>query len=34
LLTYQQAVSLAYPGHVVRAAFLTPQGALIEIEPP
>jgi ATP-dependent helicase/nuclease subunit A len=34
LLTYQQAVSLAYPEQVVRAAFLTPQGALIEIEPP
>ncbi len=31
LRTYQAAVALAYPGQAVRAAFLTPQGALIEL---
>ena len=31
LLGYRAAVAQAYPGHTVRAAFLTAQGALIEI---
>ena len=31
LRTYQAAVAWAYPGQAVRAAFLTPQGALIEL---
>ncbi|QDL54879.1 UvrD-helicase domain-containing protein [Rhodoferax aquaticus] len=31
LEAYRSGVSLANPGHTVRAAFLTPQGALIEI---
>jgi ATP-dependent helicase/nuclease subunit A len=31
LRTYQAAVALAYPGQTIRAAFLTPQGALIEL---
>ena len=30
LAGYRAAVALAYPGQVVRAAFLTPQGAVIE----
>ncbi len=31
LRSYQAAVAQAYPGQMVRAAFLTPQGALIEL---
>jgi ATP-dependent helicase/nuclease subunit A len=31
LQTYAQAVAQAYPGQTVRAAFLTPQGRLIEL---
>jgi ATP-dependent helicase/nuclease subunit A len=31
LLTYRSAVAQAYTGQTVRAAFLTPQGALIEL---
>ncbi len=31
LRAYQTAVAQAYPGQTVRAAFLTPQGALIEL---
>ena len=31
LLTYRSAVAQAYAGQTVRAAFLTPQGALIEL---
>jgi ATP-dependent helicase/nuclease subunit A len=30
LSTYRESVAQAYPGHTVRAAFLTAQGALIE----
>ncbi len=33
LRTYRAAVALAYPGQAVHAAFLTPQGALIELTP-
>ena len=33
LRTYQAAVALAYAGQTVHAAFLTPQGALIELTP-
>ena len=31
LRNYQRAVAQAYPGQTIRAAFLTPQGALIEL---
>ena len=31
LNNYQAAVAQAYPGQTTRAAFLTPQGALIEL---
>ena len=34
LLTYRAAVAQASPGQTVRAAFLTPQGALIELNTP
>ncbi|WP_394788380.1 UvrD-helicase domain-containing protein [Rhodoferax sp.] len=34
LFSYRTAVAQAYPGHTVRAAFLTAQGALIEISDP
>jgi ATP-dependent helicase/nuclease subunit A len=33
LLGYREAVALANPGQAVRAAFLTPQGQLIELTP-
>ena len=33
LATHRAAVARAYPGQVVRAAFLTAQGALIELAP-
>jgi ATP-dependent helicase/nuclease subunit A len=33
LLTYRSIVQQAYPGQPVRAAFLTPQGRLIELTP-
>jgi hypothetical protein len=32
LRTYARAVSVLHPGQTVRAAFLTPQGRLIEID--
>ena len=31
LSIYQAAVAQAYPGQTIRTAFLTPQGALIEL---
>lgn len=31
LTTYRDAVALAYPGHTVHAAFLTPQGQLLRL---
>jgi len=34
LLGYRAAIAQAYPGAAVRAAFLTPQGALIELKTP
>ena len=34
LLAYRSAVALAYPGQAVRAAFLTAQGALVELVHP
>ncbi|MDP3654633.1 MAG: UvrD-helicase domain-containing protein [Rhodoferax sp.] len=34
LLAYRAAVALAYPGQAVRAAFLTAQGALVELVHP
>jgi ATP-dependent helicase/nuclease subunit A len=34
LLTYRAAVAQAQPGQVVRAAFLTPIGSLIELQIP
>jgi ATP-dependent helicase/nuclease subunit A len=33
LLGYRAAIALATPGQLIRAAFLTPQGALIEVNP-
>jgi ATP-dependent helicase/nuclease subunit A len=34
LLGYRISIAQASPGQVIRAAFLTPQGALIEINTP
>jgi ATP-dependent exoDNAse (exonuclease V) beta subunit len=34
LLGYRAAIAQATPGQLIRAAFLTPQGALIEINTP
>jgi ATP-dependent helicase/nuclease subunit A len=34
LLTYRAAVAQAQPGQTVRAAFLTAQGTLIELQAP